>query len=320
MGLNQKMRKSGLGMGLEALFEDNTTENQGVQTVRLSEIEPNKKQPRQHFDENAIANLADSIRQHGLIQPIVVRPIPTGYQIVAGERRWKACRMLGMTEIPVIIKDFTDSETAQIALIENIQREDLNPIEEAAAYKELMEIYEMTQEQLSKAVGKSRSTIANSVRLLNLPAEVQSYLKKGELSAGQAKAIAGAETPELMIDLAKRASNGQITVRAIEKLVAAGNKPDEEIDRGEGEEASLQQEKKTRSSMNYLTEIEISLHNMLGRKVKISSKDGERGSISIDFFSREDLSGIADKLAEINGEIGITESEINDSLENSFAD
>lgn len=281
-------KKSGLGKGLDALFEDNINESQGTQTIRMSEIEPNKTQPRRHFDENAITTLADSIRQHGLIQPILVRSTGTGYQIVAGERRWRACRMLGMSEIPAVVKEFSDSETAQIALIENIQREDLNPIEEAAAYKELMENYDMTQEELSKAVGKSRSAIANAVRLLNMPEKVQELLRKGELSAGQAKAIAAAESEEQMIDLAERAANGQITVRAIEKLLA--QKDDEEKE----EPAKADTEKK--QAMNYLTEMEISLHETLSRKVKINSKDGKKGTITIDFFDPDDLSNIASKL------------------------
>lgn len=281
-------KKSGLGKGLDALFEDNINESQGTQTIRMSEIEPNKSQPRRHFDENAITTLADSIRQHGLIQPILVRSTGTGYQIVAGERRWRACRMLGMSEIPAVVKEFSDSETAQIALIENIQREDLNPIEEAAAYKELMENYDMTQEELSKAVGKSRSAIANAVRLLNMPEKVQELLRKGELSAGQAKAIAAAESEEQMIDLAERAANGQITVRAIEKLLA--QKDDEKKE----EPAKADTEKK--QAMNYLTEMEISLHETLSRKVKINSKDGKKGTITIDFFDPDDLSDIASKL------------------------
>lgn len=281
-------KKSGLGKGLDALFEDNINESQGTQTIRMSEIEPNKSQPRRHFDENAITTLADSIRQHGLIQPILVRSTGTGYQIVAGERRWRACRMLGMSEIPAVVKEFSDSETAQIALIENIQREDLNPIEEAAAYKELMENYNMTQEELSKAVGKSRSAIANAVRLLNMPEKVQELLRKGELSAGQAKAIAAAESEEQMIDLAERAANGQITVRAIEKLLAQKDEEEEE------EPAKADTEKK--QAMNYLTEMEISLHETLSRKVKINSKDGKKGTITIDFFNPDDLSDIASKL------------------------
>lgn len=283
-------KKSGLGKGLDALFEDNINESQGVQTIRLSEIEPNKNQPRRHFDEAAITALADSIRQHGLIQPILVRSTGTGYQIVAGERRWRACRMLGMSEISAIIKDFSDSETAQIALIENIQREDLNPIEEAAAYKELMDKYEMTQEALSKAVGKSRPAIANAVRLLNMPEKVQELVKKGELSAGQAKAIAAAETDDEMIYLAEKAANGQLTVRAIEKILSKKDEDDAE----DTEENKNTSEK--RQNMNYFTEMEISLRDALSRKVKISSSDGKKGTITIDFFDSDDLSTLADKL------------------------
>lgn len=283
-------KKSGLGKGLDALFEDNINESQGIQTIRISEIEPNKNQPRRHFDEAAIAALADSIRQHGLIQPILVRSTGTGYQIVAGERRWRACRMLGMSEIPAVIKDFSDSETAQIALIENIQREDLNPIEEAAAYKELMDKYDMTQEALSKAVGKSRPSIANAVRLLNMPEQVQELVKKGELSAGQAKAIAAADSDEDMIYLAERAANGQLTVRAIEKMLS--KKDDEENENADDNKTSAEK----RQNMNYFTEMEISLRDALSRKVKISSSDGKKGTITIDFFDSDDLSTLADKL------------------------
>lgn len=290
-------KKSGLGKGLDALFEDNINESQGVQTIRLSEIEPNKNQPRRHFDEAAITALADSIRQHGLIQPILVRSTGTGYQIVAGERRWRACRMLGMSEISAIIKDFSDSETAQIALIENIQREDLNPIEEAAAYKELMDKYEMTQEALSKAVGKSRPAIANAVRLLNMPEKVQELVKKGELSAGQAKAIAAAETDDEMIYLAEKAANGQLTVRAIEKILSKKDEDDAEDTEDDAEDT--EENKNTsekRQNMNYFTEMEISLRDALSRKVKISSSDGKKGTITIDFFDSDDLSTLADKL------------------------
>ena len=197
--------------------------------------------------------------------------------------------MLGMSEIPVIIKELSDSETAQLALIENIQREDLNPIEEASAYKELMEKYDMTQEELSKAVGKSRPAIANAVRLLNMPEEVQKMLKNGELSAGQAKAIAAAETEEDMIELAKKAANGQLTVRAIEKLIAS-------MAEEEKTEEKPEESRERRMHQNYLTEMEISLKESLERKVKITSSDGKKGTITIDFFDPDDLSELATKL------------------------
>lgn len=287
-------KKNSLGMGLDALFGDNGGESTGSQTLRLSEIEPNRKQPRQVFDDAAIAELADSIRQHGLIQPIVVRPIGAGYQIVAGERRWRACRMLGMSEVPVIVKEFDDVQTAQIALIENVQREDLNPVEEAMAYRALMEEYGMTQEELSKAVGKSRSSIANSVRLLNLPDEIVEMLKKRQLSTGQAKALAAADTEEEMLELAKLAAAGKITVRGIEKAIA--KKAEAEDEDSEEEIEVLAETPEERANLSFITEMEISLEKHLCRKVKINSKDGEKGTITIDFYEKSELSEIADKL------------------------
>lgn len=301
-------KKKALGQGLDALFGDNGSDSgEGTITLRMSDIEPNRNQPRQQFDDGSIAELADSIRQHGLIQPIVVRPVGANYQIVAGERRWRACRMLGLSEVSAIIKDFTDEETAQIALIENIQREDLNPIEEAQAYRSLMDEYGMTQEQLSKAVGKSRSAIANSVRLLNLPDTLVEMLKKREISVGQAKAIAAVENEEDMVSLAKDAAAGKITVRGIEKIAAKGNGenvPEEkkgmespaekkESPKEAGETAA---ENSFCESTPFITEMQISLEKHLGRKVRISSKDGERGSITIDFYEQSELSEIADKL------------------------
>lgn len=285
------MAKKSLGMGLDALFGDNGAEGGDTHTLRISEIEPNRKQPRQYFDEAAITELADSIRQHGLIQPIVVRPMEEGYQIVAGERRWRACRMLGMSEVPVVIKEFSDEETAQIALIENIQRQDLNPVEEAAAYRALMDEYGMTQEALSKAVGKSRSAIANSVRLLNLPDEIVEMLKKGKLSAGQAKAIASADSEEDMLEIAKLAADGKITVRGIEKLAA--EKSDKEV---KEEKPSVPKTAEERSSLSYVTEMQISLEDHLQKKVKITSKDGEKGTLTIDFYSKDELTDLADRL------------------------
>lgn len=283
-------KKKALGQGLDALFGDNGNDGgDGTQTLRIADIEPNRSQPRQHFDESAIAELADSIRQHGLIQPIVVRPFGGGYQIVAGERRWRACKMLGKSEVPAIIKDFSDSETAQIALIENVQREDLNPIEEASAYRALMDEYNMTQETLSAAVGKSRSAIANSVRLLNFPEPIVEMIRKRELSAGQAKAIATAKDEEAMLEIAKAAMDGKMTVRDIEKAVAHIDESPDIADKNEDT-------KENRQNKNYITEMEISLNNHLGRKVKINSKDGEKGSITIDFYEKAELTEIAEKL------------------------
>lgn len=287
-------KKSGLGKGLDALFEDNNSESSGgVLTLRISEVEPNKNQPRQTFDEESIANLAESIRENGLIQPIVVRKTAMGYQIIAGERRWRACRMLGMNEITAVVKEFDDEQVAKAALIENIQREDLNPIEEAAAYKDLMEKYNMTQEQLSKVVGKSRSSIANSVRMLDMPELIQDYLINGKLNIGQAKAIGAAKDAETMEQIARQASDGKLTVRGIEKLIAKLAEENTE------KKAEILDED-TKKTRNYCTEMEIALREKLGRKVKISPiGDGSSGKITIDYIGMDDLSAIAEKLTSI---------------------
>ena len=180
-------KKGGLGMGLGALFSDNASEVQGKSTLRISEIEPNRLQPRKDFDEEAIASLADSIKDHGLLQPIVVRPYGRAYQIVAGERRWRAARVAGLGEVPVVIKEFSDSEAMQIALIENLQRENLNPVEEALGYRELSEKYDMTQESIAEMTGRSRSAVTNAIRILGLPDEVLEMIRNGQVSTGHAR-------------------------------------------------------------------------------------------------------------------------------------
>ncbi len=283
----------GLGMGLDAIFDDNTLEEkESIRHVRLTEVEPNKNQPRKRFDDAEIQTLADSIREHGLIQPITVRTIVDGrYQIVAGERRWRACKMAGVSEIPIIVRELSDEDTAKIALIENVQRADLNPIEEAAAYKQLIEQYGVTQEAIAKMVGKSRSVIANSVRLLNLPEEVQDMLKNDEISVGHAKALAAIEDEETMIEVARKAAEGLLTVRAIERLAAELTK---------GEDVPEAKSDADRRIINYYTEMEISLHERLGRKVKINAGKNGKGSLVIDFFDKEDLNSIADLLANSN--------------------
>ena len=213
------MAIGGLGAGLDSLFSENASDVQIKATLRTSEIEPNRDQPRKHFSTESISTLADSIREHGILQPILVRPMESGgYQIVAGERRWRAARMLGLDEVPVNIKELSDVETMQIAIIENLQRENLNPVEEASGYNELIENYGMTQEQVGKMVGKSRSAVANAVRLLSLPQRVLKMLENGELSSGHAKALLGFEDEEMMLAIANRAADGGMTVRQVEKL------------------------------------------------------------------------------------------------------
>ena len=281
-------KKGVLGKGLDALFEDNSLEaKENIRHVRLTDVEPNKNQPRKDFDDAQIQTLADSINEYGLISPIIVRPIADErYQIVAGERRWRACKMAGVTEIPIIIKDLDEEETAKIALIENLQRSDLNPIEESSAYKQLMDNYGLTQEAVSRIVGKSRSVIANSVRLLSLPEKIQDMLKNGSITVGHAKALAAISDEEYMTELAEKAASGEITVRNIEKAAQLQN-----------EEQKSERSSVGRSEKVYYTEMELSLSDRLGRKVRINSKRNGKGTLVIDFFDKDDLSVIAEKLS-----------------------
>jgi len=277
------MAKGGLGRGYETLFSDNTTEVQNLSTLRVAEIEPNREQPRKSFDDGAIAALADSIREHGMIQPILVRPLENGsYQIVAGERRWRAARMLGLEEVPVTIQAMSDQETMQIALIENLQRENLNPIEEALGYQELMNQFGMTQEDIAQIVGRSRSAVANSLRLLQLPEQIQQYLQEGAITTGHAKALAGFADEEAMLACAARAADGQLTVRAIEKLAAAPKK-------------HLLQPDRRRDS--YYKEMELSLSSSLGRKVKVD-QGRKKGMLILEYYDKDDLATLAKKLTE----------------------
>jgi ParB family chromosome partitioning protein len=282
------MALGGLGSGLDTLFSDNANEIQVKKTLRMSEIEPNREQPRKNFSDEAIAALADSIREHGILQPLLVRPLITGgYQIVAGERRWRAARMLGLDEVPVNIRELTDAETMQIALIENLQRENLNPIEEAVGYNELIENYGMTQEKVARMVGKSRSAIANAVRLLSLPDEVKKLLENGDLSAGHAKALLGFEDEQLLIATAVKAANGGLTVRQVER---AAQKSLEETEADDATELD-------RRIDNYFVEMEISLNERLGRKVKVDYGKN-KGVLVLEFYDKEDLAALADKLAK----------------------
>lgn len=279
-------RKGGLGMGLEALFDDNSSDVQVKKTLRTSEIEPNKTQPRKDFNEDTIASLAESIKEHGIIQPLLVRPFQGTYQIVAGERRWRAARMLGVDEVPVIIKELSDSETVQIALIENLQRENLNPIEEAAGYKELMDTYGMKQEYLARIVGRSRSSVANSVRLLNLPEKVQEFLKEGLITVGHAKILLGLDDPQLITDLVVKVSEEGLTVRNLEILVSKISAQQKE-----------KNEKPSRKD-SYFREMELSLKDRLGRKVNVKDKGNGKGTLVLEFYDKEDLMFLADKLVK----------------------
>ena len=270
--------KRGLGKGLDALFADNAPEDEQkpAVTLRLTEIEPNREQPRKEFDPDALAQLADSIKRHGVLQPLVVRPIPgTGtYQIVAGERRWRAARMAGLTDVPVVIRELDDSETAEIALIENLQREDLNPIEEAEGYDGLMNTFGLTQDEISHRVGKSRPAVANALRLLSLPAPVLDLVKKGELSAGHARTLLTLEDPDQMAGLAARIVSEGLSVRTIEKLLKKHDKP------------ARPAAEKSRSVL--ASEVERSLSEQFGRKVTVQ-EGPSKGVLQVEFYGEDDL-------------------------------
>lgn len=275
------VRKGGLGKGLDALFIDNTTDN-GAVTLRISEIEPNRSQPRKEFDESALADLADSIREHGVIQPLLVRPLPTGgYQLVAGERRWRASRMAGLGEVPVVIRELSDHEAMELALIENLQRQDLNPMEEALGYRSLMEEYQMTQEEVAKAIGKSRPAIANSLRLLALPQQVVDLIREGKLSAGHGRALLALEEESAILEAAQTAVKKHWTVREIEKMAPSSHKKTK-VSTGPDKD-------------HYYTELELALSQVLGRQVTITSK-GKNRTLSIAFFDKEDLSALVSRL------------------------
>lgn len=277
-------KKGGLGRGLEALFNENATDEKGVVTLRLSEIEPNRNQPRTNFDEDALSELADSIQKHGLIQPIVVRPVSSGvYQIVAGERRWRACRMAGLTEVPVVIKELDDQKYFEIALIENLQREDLNAVEEAQGYRTLIDTYGLTQEQVAESVGKSRSAVTNALRLLNLDETALETLKNGKISAGHARAILSADTKEKAAEMLKAALAGA-SVRELEAMAK--------------QTTTTKKTPPVNAKNNFYSEVEISLKNELGRKVDIKSKGKGKGTITIEFYSDEELADFARKLSE----------------------
>ena len=282
-----KAKLGGLGKGLDALFVDNDTKDSGNMMLRLSSIEPNKDQPRKQFDEDALMELADSIRRHGVIQPLLVRPLDNGmYQLVAGERRWRASRMAGLMEVPVVIRDLSDHEAMEIALIENLQRKDLNVIEEALGYQQLMEKYDMTQEKVAERVGKSRPAVANALRLLNLPEQVIDMVKAGEVTAGHARALLKLDDEVEIIDIAKKIQKGRYSVRDVEKITAKKKEEPKEVK--EKAEPVWQN--------SFYKEMELALATELGRKVKVTVSEKGNGSIELAFLSKEDLADIAARL------------------------
>lgn len=284
-------KKGGLGRGLDALFADNSIEeiaSTSAVKLKIMDIEPNRDQPRKIFDEDALAELADSIAKHGVIQPLLVRPMPDGsYQLVAGERRWRASRMAGLTEVPVVIKELSDDEAMALALIENLQREDLNAIEEAQGIKALMDTLSLTQDEAAERVGKSRPAVANALRLLKLPDSVIALVLDGKLSPGHARALLGFKDEQDIIETADLIIEKGLTVRDVEKLVKKRNK-------------EPKAEKPAARRASYYDEVELALTDFLGRKVKVGTKPGkESGVLEIDFFDKDDLTRLADALKSL---------------------
>ncbi len=282
-------KMGGLGKGLSAIFIENDAENSNeAVTLRISDIEPNRDQPRKEFEETALAELSQSIMQHGVLQPILVRPlIEGGYQIVAGERRYRASRMAGLTEIPAVIRELSDNETMELALIENLQREDLSPIEEAKGYKTLIDTYSMSQEQVAQTVGKSRPAVANTMRLLLLPDDVIELVEVGDITSGHARALLSLEDKALMSNVAQEISKKNLSVRETEKLVKSLLKK------------PVTKTREPKSKPSYFSEVELALSEYLGNKVVVTpSKDGKGGTLAIDFYSLEELKDLANKLED----------------------
>lgn len=278
-------RQSGLGKGFNSLLLENNVDNlASTSTLPINEIIPNKEQPRKTFDDGALQELADSIKQHGVLQPLLVRPLTTGgYQLVAGERRWRASRMAELKEVPVIIKELSDTEAMEIAIIENLQREDLNPIEEAEGLQALIDKCDYTQEQLAISVGKSRPAIANSLRLLRLPVEVREMTKNGDISAGHARALLAFDNQAIMLEVANSIVSNKLTVRDVEKLA---KRP-----------VTQSQKPKAKRRDSFYDEVELSLSEALGRKVKVYN-GRSKGTLEIEFYSIEDLKEIANTIGK----------------------
>ena len=278
----------GLGKGLSAIFSENDTEdNNEVVTIKISQIEPNRNQPRRSFDEDALEELSQSIKEHGVLQPILVRPqIYGGYQIVAGERRYRASRMAGLTEIPAIIKELSDSETMQIALIENLQRRDLSDLEEAKGYQTLMDEYGFSQEDVARTVGKSRSAVANTLRLLGLPDDVKELLDQGKISAGHARALLAVDQDKQIKEAADKIIKEGLSVRQTEKLVKSM--------------ASAKPKKPAVQKLSPYAEVELALSDALGTKVTVTeNKKKGGGTLNIEFYDPEELFSLTHKLEKL---------------------
>ncbi len=297
-----KAKNRGLGRGLDALFADQAPviqpdrmdreEEEGLPAkgrdaviyIDINEIKPNENQPRKNFDEEKIGELADSIKEHGIIQPLVVRKKKRGYEIVAGERRWRAARKAELREVPCLIREFTDEENMLIAIIENMQREDLNPIEEAEGLNQMIKIYGLTQEEVSRSVSKSRPYITNALRLLKLPVEIQQLVTEGKLTTGHARALIPIQDKALQARLCKRIIEEGLSVRKVEELVSGAGK------------AKRKPAKKTKSADTL--HVEQELKSLFGTKVSIHQK-GKKGSIELEYYSTEELNRLIELLKSV---------------------
>lgn len=286
-------KKRGMGKGFNVLFEENSVDaSQGnAVTLPIDDIVPNHDQPRKTFTPEALSELSESIKEHGVLQPLLVRPLLDGsYRLVAGERRYRASRMAGLTEVPVVIKEMSDEEEQIFALIENLQREDLNAIEEAEGIKTLIETFGLTQEQAAQRVGKSRTAITNSLRLLNLPEDIADLVKQGKISMGHARALLSFEDKKEAVKIANMVANNSdsISVRDVERMARTSQKGSEK-----------KPEKRTKKRDKFYDEAELALGNVLSRKVKIFNSKAGSGSIEIEFFSKQDLEKIVNQLGKL---------------------
>lgn len=293
-------KKSGLGKGLDLLIpnnanikteektDENSTQEKAEVFVKLSQVEPNKSQPRKNFNEDSLIELSESIKQFGIIQPLLVQKKEDYYEIIAGERRWRAAKLAGLKEIPVIIREYSDEERMEIALIENLQREDLNPVEEALAYKSLIKEYNLKQDEIAEKVSKSRTAVTNSMRLLNLPEEVQNMIVDEMISSGHGRALLAIEDEKTQITIANKIFEEKLSVRETERLVKALNHPKEKKEKEEYTDTFIYEK------------FENDFKEILGSNVSIKRKSRDKGKIEIDYYSNEDLERIMDLMKSIS--------------------
>lgn len=285
------MAEKGLGRGLGALLGNSALDNSdgGSLMLPITKVEPRSNQPRSNFDEQSLGELAESIKLHGILQPLTVRQLPSGrYQIIAGERRWRAGRMAGLSDVPVIIIEADDKKAMELALVENLQREDLNPLEEAAGFKALVDEYGLTQEETAVRTGRSRPAVTNALRLLSLPKYVKDYLEEGSLSAGHARALLALKSQDDQELAAQRILEKELSVRQTEALVKAL--------------LTTKEEKEKTHEINYLEEIENSLSSRLGRRIKITS-GRKKGRLELEFYGEEDMEALISALSRLGGDL-----------------